>query len=679
MGDVMDYCKFVNIFQGSGEIDLPNPEGIASKWFFLKAGCGNTSPAVTLPFGGMSVSPYTGGYPTGYGNHMVNTHSRPKKDKDCDKIIGFAHLQQSGTGYIGYYYNYALTIPKYKDSGYRREYRDEFAEPGYYRCKVEDILCEVTATHNTALHRYTFGKDNGTVEIDFTNNGLNVKDEPLRSAEIISIICDKNKMNATIKAEGILLYFAAEANGSFETNDNKVTLKSFGKTAEINISVSTSGNENAIKFLDEANDFDTVKTDAYNKWNDYLSHIKIEASEEIKEIFYSNLYHSMVKPCIRNNDGFIWNDGPFAVDFATLWDMYKTSLPLTQMLFKNEGSIICETLLRLGETLGEIPNNFGICNRYLEHSTQARTLGCYVLMAAYHLGLDIAPERMLNVIVNDIFADNKKDFTVDGRCKSHTFMLDMADCCANAADIAEKIGRNDIEEKLRPLANQWIKCFDTKTGLLNNDSEYYEGTLYNYSFRQMTDMEKRIEIAGGKESFVKLLDRFFGYGQPDTIQPTDPDNFEYVKANESLGRFEGFNNESDTETPYSYIYADRQDRTCEIIRAGLKYMFTKGRGGLPGNNDSCALSSYYIMSAMGIFPVAGQDLFLIGSPVVDSAELKLFNGNKLIIDVKNNSDKNIYVKEVKFNDVIIKDFRISARKLMEGGKLEFMMGDKADV
>ncbi|MBS7361211.1 MAG: hypothetical protein KIG24_02625, partial [Oscillospiraceae bacterium] len=63
----MDFCKYVNVFQGCGEIDLPTPAGIAAKWFFIKAGCGNTLPAATLPFGAMSVSPYSGGYPTGYG------------------------------------------------------------------------------------------------------------------------------------------------------------------------------------------------------------------------------------------------------------------------------------------------------------------------------------------------------------------------------------------------------------------------------------------------------------------------------------------------------------------------------------------------------------------------------------------------------------------------------------
>ena len=100
-----DFCKYVNVFQGTGEIDLPKPEGVAARWFFIKAGCGNTSPAACLPFSAMSVSPFSGGYPTGYGDHMPNSFARPVHFPAGKGLLGFAHLQQSGTGAIGFYYN----------------------------------------------------------------------------------------------------------------------------------------------------------------------------------------------------------------------------------------------------------------------------------------------------------------------------------------------------------------------------------------------------------------------------------------------------------------------------------------------------------------------------------------------------------------------------------------------
>lgn len=673
----MDYCKYVNVFQGTGEIDLPKPEGIAAKWFFLKAGCGNTSPAALVPFGAMSVSPFSGGYPTGYGNHCMNSHSRPPKFADGKKLIGFSHLHQSGTGAIEYYYNYAITTPKYADSPYRRLPENEYAEPGYYSCFLEDIKCELTAAKRTALHRYTFAKSDGFVTVDFSSNGLYIPDyEPKKINNLKLTQIDDYTVCASAVAEGVKFFFAVKGNVKCEISGTTAVFSlNEEKTANISLAVSLRSEEKALAFLNEASDFDETRKSAKKEWNKYLSKIEIETSDEkLKEIFYSNFYHSLIKPSDWSGESFIYGgDGAFVSDFATLWDMYKTVMPMIFMLDREMSKKIVETLLRVGETLGEIPNSLGICDRYKLHSAQARMLGDYVLITAYRYGIPIDVQRMLKVIETDIFADNKRDFTVDGKCSSATWMLDMADGCALTAKVAEENGNYALAQKLIPLSRQWKTVYDKNTGLLTADSVYYEGTLYNYSFRQMVEMDERIEIAGGKEKFAELLDRFFGYGQPDVVQPTDYTDRAYVKKGEKLGRFEGFNNEPDIEAPFSYIFADRHDRTCEIIRAGMKYMFTTGTGGLPGNNDSGALTSYYVLNVLGLFPVAGQDLFLIGSPVIDGAKVHLSSGKVLEINVKNNSEKNIYVKSVKFNSKPITDFRISAHEIMNGGTLEFEM------
>ena len=175
-----DYCRYVNVFQGCGEIDLPKPEGIAARWFFIKAGCGNTSPAATLPFGAISAGPFSGGYPTGYTDHLPNSHSRPPRFAGGRGLLGFAHLQQSGTGAIGYYYNYAVVTPRYASSPDRRAPQIETAAPGYYAAQLEDIDCELTVSGRTALHRYTFGRTGGEAVIDFTNNGLNIPGQQRR-------------------------------------------------------------------------------------------------------------------------------------------------------------------------------------------------------------------------------------------------------------------------------------------------------------------------------------------------------------------------------------------------------------------------------------------------------------------------------------------------------------------
>ena len=85
-------------------------------------------------------------------------------------------------------------------------------------------------------------------------------------------------------------------------------------------------------------------------------------------------------------------------------------------------------------------------------------------------------------------------------------------------------------------------------------------------------------------------------------------------AGYALNRFEGLNNEPDMEAPWAYHYAGRPDRTAEVVHAALTWQFGTGPGGLPGNDDSGGLSSWYVWASLGLFPVAGQSLFLVNSP-----------------------------------------------------------------
>jgi putative alpha-1,2-mannosidase len=140
----------------------------------------------------------------------------------------------------------------------------------------------------------------------------------------------------------------------------------------------------------------------------------------------------------------------------------------------------------------------------------------------------------------------------------------------------------------------------------------------------------------------------------------------------ALNRFEGYNNEPDIETPYAYLYAGRADRTAEVVRAGMRTMFTTGRGGLPGNDDSGALSSCYVWNAVGLFPVAGQPRMLIGSPIVERACLQL--GKRTFeVRTENNSDRNIYVESARLNGKRLDRTYLTMDEFTSGGSLTLTM------
>jgi putative alpha-1,2-mannosidase len=207
---------------------------------------------------------------------------------------------------------------------------------------------------------------------------------------------------------------------------------------------------------------------------------------------------------------------------------------------------------------------------------------------------------------------------------------------------------------------------------MSENSIYYEGDKYTYSFRIQNNMEERVELAGGKEKFAKLLDDFFGFNG-ESIKPMRHFSADADIAATNYHRFQGFNNECDLEAPYAYIYADRHDRLCEIVHECVHRSFGMGKGGLPGNNDSGGLSSCFVWNALGIFPISGKGEFLIGAPQFDESVINLANGKTLTLKAYNRNDTKIYVDKVFLNGKKIENYKISTKDIINGGILEFYM------
>ncbi len=169
-------------------------------------------------------------------------------------------------------------------------------------------------------------------------------------------------------------------------------------------------------------------------------------------------------------------------------------------------------------------------------------------------------------------------------------------------------------------------------------------------------MDTRMALAGGKEGFSALADRFFGFVNPGSEENS----------------FEGFNNETDMETPYVYHFAGRHDRLSEIIDGCLRYMFTTGRGGIPGNNDSGGLCACYIWNAVGLFPVSGQDLMIIGSPRARRVTFSLSSGSTFTVEKEGSG---IYVAQAFLNRKELDGLSFTAGEMMAGGTLRLVMSE----
>ena len=681
-----NYCQYVDVFQGVDEIDLPKPEGLAAAWRLIKGRCGNNTPAAALPFGRLTAGCYSGGYSSGYGRLMYNTHGEIPKLYDHNKFRGMSHIQNDGTGDIDTFYNYAVLSPfvgDLKTSAQPRDFDRERACPGYYACQDSSsgAECEVTVTRRCALHRITFPHDAGRISVDFSNDGLYEDGGHLHSkagkAELTLISDCEAEVCAELHHLPIYFFIRVSGNKSplrlwvddAERQEKELTLEPghrFGividAERQVNVTLGLSPKNMAIARRDVLSNplsFDEARAKAYETWNEALSRVDaVFDTEKDYRIFYSNFYHSLLKPCDFSGESFLYDQEEFVLEFATIWDQYKTQLPLIDTLYPDMARRVAATLLNVAEATHKMPHTLMMCGDYEGISTaQARMLAEHALVDAYFRGVEMDRERALRLMLEDTFVWNKFDqYALDAENAKHkAFIIDITDACAACAQMAREMGETEAAERFEQVAALWVNVIDPETGLLKDGERFYEGTKWNYSFRLMHDMPARIKMAGGKERFAALADRFFGFSHPEDA---------------SSCCFEGFNNETDMESPYVYHFAGRHDRLSEVIQAGLTSMFTEGRGGVPGNNDSGGLCSCYLWNAMGLFPVSGQDLMIVGSPRARETLLHLGNGGQFHI---RKQGEGIFVKSASLNGKPLNSLSFTVRELMRGGELRLIM------
>ena len=679
------YTSIVNVFQGSGEIDLPKPSGIAETWHFIKGLAGNTHPGACLPFGKYSVCAYSGGYPSGYGINRANYGGRIDKLYDEMPMIGFSHFHHSGTGAVGLYYNYAVTSAQYggfsgsAEAFSKKKIISEEASPGYCSARTPGIISEATVCRSAALHRYSFTdnerleREGAKISVNFANDGLYRENELFRKTSGRIRLIGNNEAAAEILLEGLTVCFRvsldpAEGSAIFigegKVGDAELSYRdeevcgavflTHAPVVHLKLAVSLRSGEHAARLLGEAEGFDEARSKAESMWEDVLSRIEIDADDAIeKEIFYSNLYHSLVKPCDFEGESFIdgYGDGPFMSDLTTMWDIYKSELPLIFTLYSDISEKILKTLRRLSETLGRFPHCLLLSSNTDIEAKQARMLAEFTVCDGYYRGINADYQALIDGAVRDAarFTDFFGTDGSDGMSYA-SHILDMSEASRAITELARILGRDDAVRFFEGPAGRYPEAFG-EDGMMRADSLYYEGNRFNYSFRPMYDMRGRIGLCG-EEAFRRECLRFFGF----------------THAEDTSSRFEGFNNETDMESPYVLAYAGLRPELCQVIREGLDSMFAAGRGGIPGNNDSGGLSSTYIWNALGLYPMAGFDRMLLSVPRYPRAVLHMHNGRDLTIIREGGAP---VPARITLNGQDTDLVSITVRDMMAGGKLIF--------
>jgi predicted alpha-1,2-mannosidase len=196
---------------------------------------------------------------------------------------------------------------------------------------------------------------------------------------------------------------------------------------------------------------------------------------------------------------------------------------------------------------------------------------------------------------------------------------------------------------------------------------FYEALPWEYSMNAHHDINTLIALSGGPTTFVSRLETIFKPG-----------------INTS-GRSAAFNNtifnpgnEPSFATPYLYNYVGRQDLSVKQSRNVATSYYAPTPGGLPGNSDAGAMESWLLWNMLGLYPVTGQPIFLIGSPWFANTTLALGGGKTLSITTVGGSDSSYYVQSLQVNGMDWNQSWVSWNDIFaSGGALHFVLGPEA--
>ncbi len=704
---------FVDPFHGNVETTLEfRPGGSpAAGWQWLKALPGNTHPGACSPFGVMSVCAYTGGYPTGYTPYQLNACGVPPRLIRNHEALGMTHIHPSGIGSTGQYHNYLLVTPftGEKSPGYTAwPLENEEAGPGYYGAVLgrTGVKMHATVSPHCAWHHAEFPANfYGKIRLDLLfsyqgdprfiddmhRRGLKTDAEGnfpcLSQASAVIRYADHHTMIAEIQLTNMFAmyvyceatdargggYWAQSPSGGALTEGSireVFFLAEASGPVELKIGLSLQSVQQAKQFCESEladNSFEEARMSVGQEWEKQLQRIEVadmDCGIEKRTLLYTSLYRSLLKPMDFTGDSPLWaGDKECYLDFATIWDQYKTLIPLIQTVWPDRGASIINSLVNLIEYTGRLQNGYllepGLHSMFAE---QGVALAYPPIAHAAVMNLPgIDWQRTANILDRALRSCSYPESGKHG--------VDYATAAFAMTRIARRAGDSAMEKRWQAEVNTWRNYYTFPEGKVT-PGPFYEGERWNYSFAVWHDLEGLAEMHGGKENLLSDLDCFFHL--PSRCLR---DVHRRIFGSDELPqqqRFEGLNNEADMETPYLYALLGQTDRAAEVVRCVLKHRFTMGPGGLPGNEDSGALSSWYVWSALGLFPVVGQNRWLIVSPTF--RDITLYLGDcPLRIVAPDASEENIYVHDIRLNGRQLARNWLTWEELVGGGELFLKM------
>lgn len=707
----VDYTEYVDPYIGSG-------------------GHGHVFVGASVPFGAVQVGP---------SNIHKGWDWCSQYHYSDSLLIGFAHQHLNGTGCTDL--GEILIMPRQgKVTVYRGEQNDtigaysttyshknEFVSPYKYSLLLNSgIKAELTASARVGFHRYTFNDSNETPYLvvdlkegngdrsyetyiekvdEYTIKGYRFSkgwspdqkvffvlktDKPVAETLLFDDLEYKDSTNY-LKSEGV--------KGVLKFDDNV-------KSLQVKVALSSVSCENALLNLNTEIphwNFEEIVSKSKSLWNKELSKINIETSDSIdRTIFYTSLYHTFVAPtlhCDVNNefrgvDGNVYKSNHTNYTRFSLWDTYRAAQPLLTITQPNLINDMVNSMLDIYDQQGKLP----IWPLYDGETNQMPGYSAVpVVVDAYLKGFDgFDANRAYEACkASSVFRKQEGisdllDYGMipcDSIHAATSIAMEYAMGDNAIAMMAKKLGKEDDYELYSKRALYFEKYFDKSIGFIRprmkdgswrtpynpiesiHIGDFCEGNGWQYTFFVPHNPERLIELMGGDDRFNDKLDEFFA---------TTGDLGEHASIDITglIGMY-AHGNEPSHHICYLYSYSGQPWKTAEKVNYIINEFYSANPDGLIGNEDCGQMSAWYILSAIGFYPVnPSNGCYVFGTPHFEKVTIDLPQNKKFTVKAESLTDSNIYIQSVLLNGKEYNKSYIHYSDIMSGGELCFIMGSK---
>lgn len=644
-------------------------------------------------------------------------------------IAGFGHTHLSGTG-IGDLGDIALmpvtgdvviargTPESYATGFYSKFTHDqEQASPGYYKVLLDRyrITAELTATSRTGFHCYQYPEgDEARVVFDLQNGiGWDSLTQATIRYENDSVISGCRQSIGWARDQKV--YFTALLSKRiehFQEIDQRYAVVHFGKADKeplyVKVALSAVSVENAKQNLHTELpgwNFTATAEAARQAWNVELNKIEVETPLFAdKKIFYTALYHTMIAPSLfsdvngdyRGADGKVYSDTT-SIHYTTfsLWDTYRATHPLATIIHPEKMEDYAQTFLSIFQQQGKLPVWHLVGN---ETDCMVGNPGIPVLADILLKGYPVDKELALQAMVASAMLDEREmnwlkkygyipfDKGTGPESVAKGLEYALADWCV--AQTARHLNKEAEYTYFLERAHSYKHYFDRNTCFMrarSSDSrfkepfnpfhsahqadDYTEGNAWQYTWLVPHDVRGLIDLFGGESHFTAKLDSLFTVSG-DLGESASPD------ISGLIGQY-AHGNEPSHHILYMYAYLGQQWKTAEKVRQVLTTLYRDQPDGICGNEDVGQMSAWYLLSSLGFYQVEpAGGTYVFGSPLFDKATIRVGGDKTFQVVAKNNSRENCYIQRATLNGKPYTCSFIHHQTIMNGGVLEFEMGDK---